>query len=333
MYNVGIIGLGVGEQHIAGYQSHPACHLKAVCDFSEEKQRYFSQKYPTLRFFKNANDILRDPEISIVSIATYDNYHCEQIITALSQNKHVFVEKPICLTYEELEIIHSHLEKKPELKLTSNLILRKCPRFVELKKRIENFQLGDLYYIEGDYNYGRIHKIIDGWRGQADFYSVMTGGGIHMIDLIQWLTQDRVIEVMAYGNNVCTKGTQFRFNDMAVALLHFQSGMIGKVSANFGCVFPHFHRLSVYGTQATFLNGQNEAYLYKSRDKEQMPERITTAYPGIHKGDLIHNFIDSIMHDKEPEIPHKEIIDAMCVCLAVEKAIQEKNPVKVNYLN
>ena len=48
--------------------------------------------------------------------------------------------------------------------------------------------LGRVYYMEADYNYGRIHKIVDGWRGAIDYYSVFLGGAVHMVDLLLWLT-------------------------------------------------------------------------------------------------------------------------------------------------
>ena len=76
----GIIGLGVGEKHIDGYLKHPKCEVVGLCDFSEEKIRKCKEKYPNMKLTKNADDILLDSEVDVVSIASYDNYHYEQII-------------------------------------------------------------------------------------------------------------------------------------------------------------------------------------------------------------------------------------------------------------
>ena len=46
---------------------------------------------------------------------------------------------------------------------------------------------GRAYYVEADYNYGRLWKLTDGWRGEIPFYSVVYGGAVHMIDLVCWL--------------------------------------------------------------------------------------------------------------------------------------------------
>ncbi|MBL7129789.1 MAG: Gfo/Idh/MocA family oxidoreductase [Candidatus Omnitrophica bacterium] len=329
---VGIIGLGVGELHIKGYNMHPECEVVALCDFSDEKLTMAREKYPDMKITRQAGEILEDQGIDVVSIASYDNYHYEQIVKAFANNKHIFVEKPFCLYEEQAIHIRTLLRDKPQLKMSSNLILRKCPRFRLLKEMIEARNLGELFYIEGDYNYGRLHKITEGWRSKIDFYSVIYGGGVHIIDLLLWLTKDLIVEVMAYGNNISSRGTRFRYNDMVTCILKFKSGIVGKVAVNMGCVFPHFHPLSVYGTKATFVNGLEHGLLFKSRNPLKGPEKIQVAYPGVHKGDLIYSFIDSILNGFQGEVSQKEIFNSMSVCFAIEKAVNRRRPVAVKYI-
>lgn len=332
MIRIGIIGLGVGEAHIAGYEAHPECHVVALCDFAEEKLAMAREKYPGKQCTANANDILDDPSIDVVSIASFDSYHHEQIIRAIENNKHVFVEKPLCIYEHEARDIRKALNARPHLQMSSNLILRKSPRFIELREMILSGVLGQVYSFEGDYNYGRLHKITEGWRGKEEFYSVMYGGGVHIIDLMLWLTQERVVEVSAQGNRICSSGTGFRFNDMVTSVARCESGMTAKISANFGCVFPHFHRLAVYGTQATYINDLPNAKLYTSRDPLVIPRDITTAYPGTHKGDLLYSFIDAIAHKKTPEVHAEDVFASMSVCFAIEKASQQQTTVPVDYI-
>ncbi len=113
-----IIGLGVGEQHIEGYRSHQGCEVVALCDFSEEKRAAAKAKYPGMKIAATAEEILDDPNIQAVSIATWDNYHCEQICRALANGKHVFVEKPLCLYESEAAKIRAMLSERPKLKLS-----------------------------------------------------------------------------------------------------------------------------------------------------------------------------------------------------------------------
>jgi predicted dehydrogenase len=217
------------------------------------------------------------------------------------------------------------------LRLSSNLILRRTPRFRALKARIAAGEFGRLFHIEGDYNYGRIHKIVEGWRGRQDFYSVMLGGGVHVVDLVSWLAGERVAEVAAFGNRIATAGTGFRFDDMVVAILRFESGLVGKVAANFACVFPHFHRLLVYGTAATFENGFASGRIWHSRDRGTPPVELDEAYPGAEKGDLIPPFIDTILGHGEPEVAEADVFAAMAVCLAIDEAARSGTVVKVAY--
>lgn len=321
MLNVGIVGLGVGEAHIAGFEAHPGCQVKVLCDFKHDVVERMSLKYPRCRFVKEADEVLTDPSIDVVSIASWDNFHYEQIIKALENNKHVFVEKPLCLYMHELTHIFDMLEQNPHLKISSNLILRKSPRFIDLKKSVVSGALGFLSYVTGSYNYGRIHKITEGWRGDIDFYSVVCGGGIHVIDLMHWITGARIAEVGSFANNIQTKESQFTYNDLVAVALQFDNGLVGTLSVNFGCVFPHFHQFEVYGTKATFVNGLEYGLLFQERGCSGF-QKLQTKYPGVHKGDLLFDFIESIRNDGEPEVSKEDIYDAMAVCFAIENSIK-----------
>ncbi len=332
MLKAGIIGLGVGEAHIAGYHSHPDCKVVALCDFNEDVLKQMGRKYPGMKVTPHPDEILEDPSINVVSIASYDNFHHEQIIKAIQHGKHIFVEKPICIYEEEAVDIRKHLQKHPGIKISSNLILRKSPRFKLLKSMIDEGKFGNLFYMEGDYNYGRIHKIVSGWRGKIDFYSGVYGGGVHLVDLFLWLSGGRVEEVSAYGNNIASAGTGFKYNDLVASILRFENGMLGKMAVNLGCVFPHFHPFSIYGTKASFVNGLKQGLLWESRDPAVDPKPIEAAYPGIHKGDLVHNFIEAIIHNTEPEVGVDDLFRCMSVCFAIEKASRTEKAVKVTYI-
>jgi predicted dehydrogenase len=232
---IGIIGLGVGEKYLEGIVNSKSSNFEcvAICDFDEKKlnevvNRFSDQKQ--IRKYESADELLNQKDIDCVAIASFDSHHYLQTCKALDSDKHVFVEKPFCTQLEEAKEIRKRLNAKPHLKLSSNLILRKVPRFADLKSRVSGQEFGNLYYIEGDYNYGRIEKILKGWRGQEPYYSIVYGGGVHLVDLILWLNpEDPVVQVTALGNKIVTQGTSFKFNDFSVALLQFSSGRIATL--------------------------------------------------------------------------------------------------------
>lgn len=326
---VGIIGLGVGERHIGGFRRHPQAKVIALCDINPDVRARVSKSYPDLEVFDDANALIDDTRIHVVSIASYDDVHYQQVIRALDQGKHVFVEKPLCLRISEFQSIRSKLREYPNLRLSSNLILRASPRFVELRNLILEGALGRLFKIEGDYLYGRLEKLTKGWRGHIPDYSVTLGGTIHLIDLLLWLTGDRVVEVTALGNGIASENSSFNGPDLVSSLLRFESGMIGNVSGNFGCVYPHFHRLAVYGTIATFENGHSKGLLWRSRDPKVPPQTLTTPYPGVDKGDLIPSFIDAILGQGVADVTEEEVLSAMAVGLAIDLSLRERRTVKI----
>jgi predicted dehydrogenase len=331
--NVAVIGLGVGARHAQILNSNKNVNLVSLCDFNDKKINLYKKKFKNCNFTKNSNDIFKNPNIDIVSITSYDNFHAKHILQAIKYNKHFFVEKPFCLNINELNKICLNLKKKKKVTFSSNLVLRNNPSFVDLKKKIEKKITGNIYYCEGDYNYGRINKILHGWRGQIPFYSVVLGGAIHLIDLIIWLTDKRVRSVIADGNKISTKNTKFKNHDLVSALLKFEDGMIGKVTSNFASVTPHHHILSVYGTKSTFFYNNKVIKSYKSRDYLNV-KNLNSKFSNKQKAKVLNSFIDSIYYKKDNKIVReREVIDLMSVCFAIEKSLKTKKWEKVQYIN
>ena len=245
----------------------------------------------------------------------------------------MFVEKPLCLSQNELINIAKELSDRPDLSLSSNHILRKTPRFIELKERISCGSLGEIFHIEGSYDYGRLHKLTKGWRGQIPNYSVTLGGGIHIIDLVLWLSGKRVSQVYGKGNYVATAKSSFEGISLTTSTLEFEDGTTAQITSNYASVAPHHHKLCIYGTRGTFEQSHAATSYYWSREKLNQPESVSSAYPGADKGDLIVDFIDSILSGTPPIVSKQEVFDAMSVCLAIDQSIASGCPNAVDYLN
>lgn len=331
MLRAGVIGLGIGTRHAATYAGYPACQLAALCDLNPARLAEAARSFPEARTYERAEDLLRDPGLDVVSIASYDDRHYEQTAMALAQGKHVFVEKPLCQRPEQLDHLRRLLEDNPGLSLSSNLVLRSHPRFVWLHDQMGKGAFGKIFHWEMGYNYGRLSKITQGWRGDLSFYSVMQGGGVHMIDLLLWLSGEKVERVAAMGNRISSAGTRFAFDDMVAAILTLQSGATAKVSANFGCVMPHFHELTVYGQRATFVNQHDAALFYTSRDMNVQPRSIAGEFGREAKEGVLRGFLDSLATGSVPPVRKDEVMDAMSVCLAIDRALETGQVQAVEY--
>ena len=80
-----VVGLGVGERHIAGYERDPRCRVVALCDIDETRLAEVGARHPRCKLTSDPSEILTDPSIGVVSIASYDDAHYAQVMTALAQ--------------------------------------------------------------------------------------------------------------------------------------------------------------------------------------------------------------------------------------------------------
>jgi predicted dehydrogenase len=313
-----VIGLGVGERHLAGYAAHPQCEPVAICDIDRARLEEAAQRYPGVRTTTDPDEILTAPDVDVVSVSSYDSAHFAQIVAGLRADKHVFAEKPMVVDEEQAREVRRLLTDRPHLRLSTNVPLRHSPRFAELRERIRAGELGTLFHAEGDYEYGRRHKLTDGWRGLVEpAYSVVLGGGIHIVDLLLWLTGERPETVRAaVGSGIATRGTAFAPDDFVLAILTCPSGMTWKVTANLGCVSPHFHRLRLYGTDGTFVNAMGDGALHTAAGSEA----VATPYPVSDEGGLIGPFVDSVLGVASPAVSADEAFAALSVCFAIERA-------------
>lgn len=325
---VGVVGLGVGEAHAHAYAAHPECELRLVHDLDTARAEEVAGRLGAE--VASSYDELLAGEIDVVSIASFDDAHFAQTLAALGAGKHVFVEKPLCQTAAELRELRKAWS--PRLRLGSNLVLRAAPLFRRLREDVSSGALGGVYAFDGDYLYGRLHKITEGWRGGVEDYSVMLGGGVHLVDLLLWVTGERPRSVSAVGNRISTEGTGFRYDDFVAATYTFESGLVARITANFGSVHPHQHVVRVFGTRAAFVHDDAGARLHRSRDPGDAPERLELASEPDSKGALIPSFVDAIAGRDDGHLPVPEHEFAVIsACIAADRALIEGGPVDVEY--
>ena len=156
--------------------------------------------------------------------------------------------------------------------------------------RIKSGQLGDIFHIEGSYDYGRLQKLTDGWRGKVPNYSVTLGGGIHLIDLIIWLSGKKITYVSGVGNGLATSESHFDGLSLTSASIEFDDGSTAQITSNYASVTPHHHKLCIYGTNGTFEQSHLGASYYWSRDPNEQAEIVSSPYSGGTKGRFVGQF-------------------------------------------
>jgi predicted dehydrogenase len=314
----GVVGLGVGERHLASYAAQPGVEVVAVCDIDAEKLRAVADRHGVARRCLDYRDIVSAPDIDVVSVCSYDDGHAEQAAAALRAGKHVMVEKPAAVTRAQADDLAAAWRESGRL-LTSNLILRRSPRFMEVKRRAAAGDMGTLFYLEGDYIHDASDKIVNGWRGRNPHYAPFFGGGVHLFDLLRWIADDDVVSVCAMGGAPATREAGGRVDDTEVALLRFSRGAMAKVLTALSPRHPKFHAVRVFGTRATFENRMGDA-VWHTGDDPAAAQTIDAPYPGYDKGDLLPDFIAAIRDGREPQVGARDVLHVMDVCLAAEES-------------
>ena len=109
--SAGVVGLGIGEQHARAYLAHDSCSLRWLYDLDATRAQKLVRELGAGEAAGGFEEILQDRETQVVSIASYDDAHRDQVVAALDAGKHVFVEKPLCRSESELRDIRQAWEK------------------------------------------------------------------------------------------------------------------------------------------------------------------------------------------------------------------------------
>lgn len=314
--NAAVIGLGVGKYHLIALLKNPNIGYIKIFDINLKKIKFNFFKYKKIQVVEKLESIFEDKNINFVCICSFDNFHYEHINLCIKYKKNIFVEKPICLKKWQFENIKKNIEKKKIL-ISTNFVLRSQPEFIKLKNNISKGVFGKIYYLEGDYIFGRLEKILKGWRSNIDYYSVNLGGGIHLIDLIMWLTNFNVKKIKTMQNKIVTFNSKFKFPDFVCSFLKFKNNVIAKITSNFGSMHKHSHFLKVYGTKCTYIyDGTYEKYYFDRNNKKKVIRKVKK---NKSKSIILNSFINKILKIDNMIVSFGDIEKVMEIAFKIDK--------------
>ena len=330
LLKVGVIGLGVGLHHLKAYDNNKNCKIFAICDFDKNKLTKAKKKYPKTIFTSNPDELFSNKELDIISIASFDNFHFNHLKSAIINKKHIFIEKPLCLTKKELIQIEKLRKRYPKKVISSNMVLRANPRFGYLKKLYEENKFNKLYFIEADYYWGRVEKLF-GWRARISNYSLILGASIHLIDLILWIINKKPVFVQAFGNRIGSNKNMINSNTFSSIILTFKDNLYVKINAHGLCVHPHFHSIKFFSSNSTFIHQFNNAFFIENKKIKNITNK---PYPfKENRHEIIDSFINAIRGNKESKllVSFKSIFDTMSICLAAIDSEKKGKITRIKY--
>ncbi|SLJ90495.1 MULTISPECIES: Gfo/Idh/MocA family protein [unclassified Paenibacillus] len=179
--NVGIIGLGEVAQviHLPVLESLPHQYrIAALCDISPKLVTYLGEKYRVRNLYTDAAQLVKQADLDVVFVLNSDEYHAECAIAAANNNKHVLIEKPMCLTEAEADAI-IEAQNKNNVKVLVGYMRRYSASFLEAAK-----QIGGI----GKIQYARVRDII----GPNGYFVKPTSHVVSFDDIPEVLKADKL---------------------------------------------------------------------------------------------------------------------------------------------
>jgi predicted dehydrogenase len=260
LIGVGVVGYGYwGPNLVRNFANTEAAQVIAISDLDPAKLALCKRLHPGVILTKDYQDLIRDRRIDAVVIATPVHTHYELALSALQAGKHVFVEKPLAKTSEQVRRLIKEAEQRKLVLMVDHTFIY-TPAVQKIRELITEGVLGDVYY----YNGTRASLGLF----QSDV-NVIWDLAVHDISIIQYILNQAPVAVSATGASHFARTPE----NMAHLALFFQSGCIAHISVNW---------LSPVKVRQTFIGGSRKMIVY---DDMEPTEKIKVYDKGITIGE------------------------------------------------
>lgn len=275
-YNVGIVGYSwVAGAHIEAINKTAFARVTAICSTRKLDSAEISARHGgTISCYTNLEKMLADPDIHVVSICSYPADHAKQVIMAAKAGKHLIIEKPIALTWEECLEVETAV-KEAGVKTCVCFECRFSSQMLTIKSIIDQGLLGKIHYGEVDYFHG-----IGPWYGQYRWNTIkaaagssLLSAGCHAMDALLLCMGSEFEEVSSYASYSDNKDfKQYEYPTSSVSIVKFKNGAVGKVASVIDCLQPYYFHFHLVGSEGSLLD--NKYYSTKSAglDKNKWTE-------------------------------------------------------------
>lgn len=337
-YNVGIIGYGwVATAHIAAINATPYAQVTAICSSRKLDDTELSATYGTpIRSYTDLGEMLKERSIHAVSICSYPYQHKEQAVAAAMAGKHLIIEKPLSLSWEDCQAVEAAV-KSSGVKVCFCFECRYSNQFIATKAVIDDGLLGDLHYGEIDYYHG-----IGPWYGQfkwniekkAGGSSLLTAG-CHALDALLLCMGTDVAEVASYDTKSRSKVFEpYEYTTTSVTILKFKSGRVGKCAAVVDCLQPYYFHTHLCGSEGSLLDNK----FHSMKLQTNKASWSTLSLKMLDSGDVADHpyltqfnaFFESL--EKGKDMPLTSLAEAMVthkIMFAADKSAATGRPVSL----
>jgi len=332
-FTAGVIGAGrMGKIHIENIMYNiPNLKLKLVADIKiDDKLKKWANKIGIPKLTQDAEEILNDPEINIVIIASSTETHTKFIQEAAQAKKDIFCEKPIDTDLkrikETLEIV-----KKEGVKLMIGFNRRFDKNFKRVREMVISGQIGIPYII----------KVTARDPAPPSIEYIKTSGGmlfdmtIHDWDMARFQVGSEIEEVYTRGAVLIDPEIGKAGDiDTAVVILKFKNGVIGMIDNSRQAVYGYDQRVEVFGSKGCVIadnEPSNTVRLYTAEKikEDNIPYFFLQRYMDSYAAEL-QDFLECLQNNKEPSPNGDDGFQNVVVAIAAQKSYEENRPVKIS---
>lgn len=255
MIGIAVVGYGYwGPNLVRNIAEIPGAQVVYVCDLAKERLTNVKLRYPTIEITDNFDEILRDPRVDAVAIATPVSTHFQLAMKAMMAGKHVFVEKPMASSSEEARrMVEEAARRKLVLAVDHTFVHTGAVR--KMREIVEN-GLGDIYYYDSvRVNLGLFQHDV----------SVIWDLAVHDLSIMDYVLPEKPIAVSATGMSHVAGEPE----NIAYLTLFFESKLIAHIHVNW---------LAPVKVRRTLVGGSGKMIVY---DDLEASEKIKVYDRGI----------------------------------------------------
>jgi predicted dehydrogenase len=305
MINIGVIGYGYwGPNLVRNFAETPGINVSTVADLDPKKLELVQKRYPGINTTSRFQDLLENPDIDAIAIATPVNSHFELGMAVLKAGKHLWLEKPMTETSNEARMLVNEAEKR-------NLVLLVDHTFIytgAVRKMADLVQTGEL---------GQIHYF-DSTRINLGLFqrdaNVIADLAVHDFSILDYLFGEQPVAVSAVGTNHFPHTPE----NLAYITLFYNSGMIAHINVSW---------LAPVKLRQILIGGSKKMIIYDDLEPSEKikiydkgvsftddPQKIYQMRVGYRTGDMLapqidasealrvegEHFVDCIENGKQP---------------------------------
>jgi predicted dehydrogenase len=334
----GVIGAGIlGQEHALVFSHTPEVELVAVCDVDADRAKTVARKFGARTWYTDYQELLKNPDIQAVSIATPDFAHRDITLAAAQAGKDILVEKPLATRLEEAEEVAAAV-KAAGVKLMVDYQNRVNPPFVTARNSIEAGEIG-----RPAYGYIRLSNTtwvpmeMIPWGSKTSSLWFL---GIHCIDMMRWLLADEIVRVYAVTRSGILKDLGVDTQDFHVAIAEFSKGAV--VTFENAWILPRSQpmvyefKLELLGSEGQInINTSHNATIEKHVGGRMVYGDVLGSTPtgprrlGGFVKEAIAHFVDAVLYDEPVLAGVEDGLAGVRVADAIERSEASGLPVEL----